>query len=97
MFFTTRSELPPLYWRYLRGWIVLGFPAFFALTAGFYLRDSRIINCPFWRSWPDAMQGAKHAAAPFTASDWQRCSAPATASHNGQFIVRESLLVAKPV
>jgi len=31
------SELPPLYWRYLRFWTALGVPAFFALTAVFYL------------------------------------------------------------
>jgi hypothetical protein len=33
----------------------------------------------------------KRAAAPFTASDWRRSSAPATARQNRQFIVRESL------
>ncbi|HVK56174.1 MAG TPA: hypothetical protein VM532_14245 [Burkholderiales bacterium] len=39
------------------------------------------------------MQGAKRAAVPFTASDWQRSSAPVTARQNGQFIVRESLSI----
>lgn len=31
------TELPPLYWRYMRTWIVLGIPAFFALVIVFYL------------------------------------------------------------
>jgi uncharacterized membrane protein len=31
------TALPPLYWRYLRIWIVLGIPAFIALVAVFYL------------------------------------------------------------
>jgi hypothetical protein len=38
-----------------------------SFRGGCEIRDSRIINCPFWRSWLDAMQGAKRAAAPFTA------------------------------
>lgn len=29
--------LPPAYWRYLRVWVALGFPALFAFTAVFYL------------------------------------------------------------
>lgn len=31
------GELPPAYWRYLRAWIVLGIPAFFAFVTIFYL------------------------------------------------------------
>jgi uncharacterized membrane protein len=31
------TELPPLYWRYLRWWVVLGIPAFFALVIVFWL------------------------------------------------------------
>jgi uncharacterized membrane protein len=31
------SELPPLYWRYLKTWVALGIPAFFALVMVFYL------------------------------------------------------------
>jgi len=31
------AELPPLYWRYLRIWTVLGIPAFFALVVVFWL------------------------------------------------------------
>lgn len=31
------AELPPLYWRYLRLWTVLGIPAFFALVVVFWL------------------------------------------------------------
>ncbi|MFL6720151.1 MAG: DUF2269 family protein [Burkholderiaceae bacterium] len=31
------TELPPIYWRYLRYWVVLGIPAFFALVVVFYL------------------------------------------------------------
>jgi uncharacterized membrane protein len=31
------TELPPLYWRYLSVWVVLGIPAFFALLIIFYL------------------------------------------------------------
>lgn len=31
------TPLPPLYWRYLRTWILLGIPAFFALVIVFYL------------------------------------------------------------
>lgn len=31
------SEMPALYWRYLRYWTMLGFCAFFALIAVFYL------------------------------------------------------------
>ncbi|HEV2610819.1 MAG TPA: DUF2269 domain-containing protein [Noviherbaspirillum sp.] len=33
-----RNEpLPPIYWRYLRIWVLLGIPAFFALVIVFYL------------------------------------------------------------
>lgn len=32
-----RTPLPPLYWRYLRIWILLGIPAFFSLVIVFYL------------------------------------------------------------
>lgn len=31
------TELPALYWRYLRWWVVLGIPAFFALVIVFWL------------------------------------------------------------
>ncbi|WP_334187512.1 DUF2269 family protein [Noviherbaspirillum sp.] len=31
------EDLPPIYWRYLRIWILLGIPAFFALVIVFYL------------------------------------------------------------
>jgi uncharacterized membrane protein len=31
------SALPAQYWRYLRTWIILGIPAFFAFVAVFYL------------------------------------------------------------
>jgi len=31
------TELPPIYWRYLRIWVLLGIPAFFALVIVFYL------------------------------------------------------------
>ncbi len=31
------TDLPPLYWRYLRIWIILGIPAFIALVAVFWL------------------------------------------------------------
>jgi uncharacterized membrane protein len=31
------TALPPLYWRYLRIWVLLGIPAFVALVAVFYL------------------------------------------------------------
>ncbi|RSZ58360.1 DUF2269 domain-containing protein [Massilia atriviolacea] len=31
------TELPPLYWRYLRWWVALGIPAFFALVIVFWL------------------------------------------------------------
>lgn len=31
------GELPAAYWRYFRIWIMLGFPAFFAFLAVFYL------------------------------------------------------------
>ena len=31
------TPLPPLYWRYMRTWILLGIPAFFALVIVFYL------------------------------------------------------------
>lgn len=31
------TPLPPLYWRYLRTWILLGIPAFFSLVIVFYL------------------------------------------------------------
>ena len=31
------AHLPPLYWKYLRIWTVLGIPAFFALVIVFYL------------------------------------------------------------
>lgn len=33
----TGCELPPAYWRAFRRWIALGFPAFFAFLAVFYL------------------------------------------------------------
>jgi len=32
-----QAELPPLYWRYLKIWVALGIPAFFAFVAIFYL------------------------------------------------------------
>ena len=31
------GELPALYWRYLRNWVLLGIPAFFALVIIFWL------------------------------------------------------------
>jgi uncharacterized membrane protein len=31
------APLPPQYWRYLRVWVALGIPAFFALVVVFYL------------------------------------------------------------
>ncbi|MDP2264153.1 MAG: DUF2269 domain-containing protein [Hydrogenophaga sp.] len=31
------TDLPPLYWRYLNFWVLLGIPAFFALLIIFYL------------------------------------------------------------
>jgi uncharacterized membrane protein len=31
------AQLPPIYWRYLRYWVLLGIPAFLALVAVFYL------------------------------------------------------------
>ena len=31
------TELPPIYWRYLRYWVLLGIPAFLALVVVFYL------------------------------------------------------------
>jgi uncharacterized membrane protein len=31
------APLPALYWTYFRRWTLLGFPAFFALIAAFYL------------------------------------------------------------
>ena len=31
------TELPPIYWRYLRIWVALGIPAFFSLVIVFYL------------------------------------------------------------
>jgi uncharacterized membrane protein len=31
------SALPPLYWRYMRAWVLLGIPAFFAFLIVFYL------------------------------------------------------------
>jgi uncharacterized membrane protein len=31
------TELPPLYWRYFKIWVLLGIPAFFAFLAVFYL------------------------------------------------------------
>lgn len=31
------TELPPIYWRYLRYWVLLGIPAFVALLVVFYL------------------------------------------------------------
>jgi uncharacterized membrane protein len=31
------DELPPVYWRYLRIWVLLGIPAFLALVLVFYL------------------------------------------------------------
>lgn len=33
----SRESLPPLYWRYFKGWVVLGVPAFFAFIGIFYL------------------------------------------------------------
>lgn len=30
-------DLPPLYWRYLRWWVLLGIPAFFSLVIVFWL------------------------------------------------------------
>jgi uncharacterized membrane protein len=35
------TELPPLYWRYLGFWVVLGIPAFFALVIVFYLMTAK--------------------------------------------------------
>lgn len=35
------SELPALYWRYLRYWVLLGIPAFFALVIVFWLMVSK--------------------------------------------------------
>jgi uncharacterized membrane protein len=32
-----QEPLPPAYWRYFQGWVVLGIPAFFAFVAIFYL------------------------------------------------------------
>ncbi|HUH59425.1 MAG TPA: DUF2269 domain-containing protein [Candidimonas sp.] len=32
-----RQPLPPTYWHYFRIWVALGFPAFFAFLAVFYL------------------------------------------------------------
>lgn len=32
-----KHALPALYWRYFRPWVALGFPAFFAFIAVFYL------------------------------------------------------------
>jgi uncharacterized membrane protein len=32
-----REQLPRIYWRYFRGWVMLGIPAFFAFVAIFYL------------------------------------------------------------
>jgi uncharacterized membrane protein len=34
---SSNSELPPAYWRYLRIWVALGIPAFFALVIVFWL------------------------------------------------------------
>lgn len=34
---TQDTSLPPLYWRYFRFWVTLGFPALFAFIAVFYL------------------------------------------------------------
>jgi uncharacterized membrane protein len=34
---TAGAELPPIYWRYLRYWVLLGIPAFLALVVVFYL------------------------------------------------------------
>lgn len=31
------TDLPPVYWRYLRIWVLLGIPAFLALVVVFYL------------------------------------------------------------
>jgi len=31
------TELPPIYWRYLRYWVLLGIPAFLSLVVVFYL------------------------------------------------------------
>lgn len=35
------TELPPIYWRYLRYWVLLGIPAFLALVVVFYLMVAR--------------------------------------------------------
>lgn len=35
------TALPPLYWRYLRYWVLLGIPAFFALVIVFWLMVSK--------------------------------------------------------
>lgn len=35
------TELPALYWRYLRYWVLLGIPAFFALVIVFWLMVSK--------------------------------------------------------
>ncbi len=32
-----RTDMPPLYWRYFRRWILLGIPAFISLVVVFYL------------------------------------------------------------
>ena len=34
---TDREDLPPLYWRYFRRWILLGIPAFISLVVVFFL------------------------------------------------------------
>jgi uncharacterized membrane protein len=35
------TPLPAIYWRYLRFWVLLGIPAFFAFVAVFYLMVAR--------------------------------------------------------
>jgi uncharacterized membrane protein len=33
----TGADLPPVYWKYFRAWVILGVPAFFAFVAIFWL------------------------------------------------------------
>lgn len=40
------SNLPPAYWRYLRIWVVLGIPAFFAFVGIFYLMVAKPAQLP---------------------------------------------------
>lgn len=37
------TQLPPLYWRYFRVWVLLGIPAFLGLVVVFYLMVARPI------------------------------------------------------